>query len=197
MAVVDLSATTVQVRPYPAGGSWNAITLTSKVAQKSTTWGATLRPGTLSDLLAACNMFINGGQSGTADRIAQKRARACGFELRDDGTIATGQATGGVTANVFDRGEQSGPALVTIVTTVGATPTATYQVEGSPDNSSWSSLSTADSGTPTTFSTATFAITTATTTVRIVNPASGSARYIRVTISAVTNVTSTIDVAAT
>lgn len=196
MATIALDTTTLQVRPYPAGGAWNTVTLTGKSAAKTTTWGVTLRPGFAGQALAACNEFLNCGQAGTADRRAQSLANACGLELRDTAEIATAQAVGGVTANVFDRGEQSGVANVFIVTTIGATPTATYQIEGSADNSSWAPLSTADSATPTTFSTATFVITTATTTVRIVNPASGSARYIRVTVSAVTNVTSTINVAA-
>jgi len=196
MAVITLTGTTPQVRPWPAGGAWNNITLTGGLAQKSTTFGVTLPPASKAQALAACNQFTNLALAGTADRDAQKTAHAVGIELRDTGEIATAQTVGGVTANVLDRGEQSGVASVFIVTTIGATPTATYQVEGSADNGSWTPLSTADSATPTTFSTATFAITTATTTVRIVNPASGSARYIRVTISAVTNVTSTINVAA-
>lgn len=196
MAVITLTGTTPQVRPWPAGGAWNNITVTGGVVQKSTTLGVTLGPGPKAQALAAMSEFINCGLAGTADRVAQKMAHAVGIELRDTAEIATAQVAGGVTANVFDRGEQSGVASVFIVTTIGATPTATYQVEGSADNGSWAPLSTADSATPTTFSTATFAITTATTTVRIVNPASGSARYIRVTISAVTNVTSTINVAA-
>lgn len=195
MAVITLATTTPQVRPYPAGGAWNTITFSNGIAPKSTTLGVTLPVNQRSQVLAAANIFFNGQAAGTIDRVAQKTARAAGAEFRDTAEIATAQVAGGVTANVFDRGEQSGPATVTIVTTVGATPTCTYQLEGSPDNSAWSVLSSADSATPTTFSTATFAITTATTTVRIVSPTATSARYIRVTLSAVTNVTSTINAA--
>ena len=82
-----------------------------------------------------------------------------------------------------------GPGVIT--TTVGSTPTATYQLEGSLDGSAWSPLSSADSGTPTVFSTATFNITTATTVTRIIDP-SAAWRFVRVTVSANTNVTSTI-----
>ena len=198
MAVITLAATTPQVRPWPAGGAWNNIGLSTSgsIPLKSTTFGVTLVPGAKALALIACAEFINGAQAGTHDRIAQKLAHAVGVELRDTAEIATAQTIAGVTANVFDRGEQSGVATVTIVTTIGATPTATYQLEGSPDNSAWSVLSSADSATPTTFTTATFVITTAATTVRIVNPASGSARFIRMTLSAVTNVTSTINAAA-
>jgi hypothetical protein len=196
MAVIGLDATTVQVRPWPAGGAWNTVTLSGKIALKTTTWGATLKLGTIGQALSAANQFINGAQSGTADRMAQKTAHAVGLEFRDDTAIATTMVGTGVTANVFDRGEQSGPATVTIVTTVGATPTCTYQLEGSADNVTWAPLSSADSATPTVFSTTTFVITSATTTIRVVNPASGAARYIRLTLSLNTNVTSTIDVAA-
>src|SRR4051794_3242505 len=104
MAVIDLTATTVQVRPWPAGGTWNTVTLSGKIALKTTTWGITLKPGLITQALAACNEFINCAQSATADRRAQKAAHALGLELRDDTAIATGQVAGGVTANVFDRG---------------------------------------------------------------------------------------------
>jgi hypothetical protein len=197
MAVITLTGTTQQVRPWPAGGTWNNITITNGIPQKSTTLGVTLSPALKQQALAAMGQFINLAQAGTADRIAQKIAHAVGLEMRDTGQLANAMTGTGVTANVLDRGEQSGYASITIVTTVGATPTCTYQLEGSPDNSTWNPLSSADSGTPTTFSTATFAITSATTTIRFVNPSSGSARYIRLTLSANTNVTSTIDAATT
>lgn len=193
MATITLPGTTAQVRPWPAGGSWNTITQTNGLASKSQTWGATLRTGTVPLAMMAVNQFLN-LPVGTADRLAQEVAHAAGIELRQDAVLSTAQTTDGVTTNVLDRGESTGVATVTFVTTVGATPTVTVQIEGSPDGSAWSPLSTADSATPNTFSTATFTITTATTTVRIVNPAS-SARFIRCTLSATTNVTSTIDVA--
>lgn len=197
MAVIALGATTPQVRPWPAGGAWNTVTLgATGITPKATTLGVTLPPGMKALAWMAMNQFVNCGQAGTADRVAQKRAHAAGLELRDMAALATGMTGTGATANVLDRGEQSGYASITIVTTVGATPTCTFQLEGSPDNSSWNPLSSADSATPTVFSTATFAITTATTTIRFVNPASGSARYIRMTLSANTNVTATIEAAA-
>jgi hypothetical protein len=194
MATTTMAGTTAQVRPWPAGGSWNTVTLNAAgLAQKSQTWGTTLRPGTTGQAMNAVNQFFNLG-AGTSDRLAQETAHGAGIELRNDATIATAVTTDGVSTNVLDRGETTGVATVTFVTTVGATPSVTVQIEGSLDNSAWSPLSTADSATPTVFSSATFTITTATTTVRIVNPSS-AARYIRVTLSATTNVTSTIDVA--
>lgn len=195
MATITLDATTVQVRPWPAGGAWNNVTVVNRVAQKSTTWGATLRIGFAAQALMAANQLMD-PTTGPHDRLAQKTARAVGLELRDNANLATGFTTTGASTNVLDRATQSGVATVTITTTVGATPTCTFQVEGSPDNSAWSPLSTADSGTPTVFSTATFAIVTATTVVRIVDPAATNARFIRVTMSANTNVTIAIDAAA-
>lgn len=192
MATLTLAAATTQVRPWPAGGAWNNVAVTGRQAQKSTTWGATLRVGFAATALAACNQFMN-LPGATADQIAQKRAKAVGLELRDASVLATGQTGTGVTTNVLNREAISGVATVEIVTTVGATPTCTYQLEGSLDGSAWTPLSSADSGTPTVFSTATFAITTATTTTRIVNPGS-SWQYIRLTMSANTNVTNTITV---
>lgn len=193
MAVITLTGTTMQVRPWPAGGAWNNVTISGGRAAKSTTWGATLRTGVLSLALWACNQWMNTG-AGTADRMAQKRAHAVGLELRDDAQLSTAQTTDGVTANVLDRGETVGPAVVTIVTTVGATPTVTCQLEGSLDNGTWAPLSSADSGTPTVFSTATFVITSATTTIRIVSP-TAPWRYLRMTMSATLNVTSSVDAA--
>jgi hypothetical protein len=195
MPVITTDSTVLQSRPL-TGGAWNTVTVAGRSAQKSTNWGKTLAPGQLTQALAAANQMMFGG-AGSQDRLAQKTARALGLDLQDKAGLAAGQATAGVTANVLDRGDtQGGPAAVTITTTAGATPTATYQIEGSLDNAAWSPLSTADSATPTVFSTATFTITSSTTVTRIVNPSSAW-RYLRVTVSAVTNVTSTIDAAVT
>jgi hypothetical protein len=124
------------------------------------------------------------------------------------GTLATGtvnlctaQAGNGVTTNIADRGSTvgagdrpstTGPALLRIVTTVGATPTCTYAVEASANGTDWFAAPIADPATPETVSVATFAITTATTTIKFLRP-SHAWRYLRVTMSANTNVTSSID----
>lgn len=196
MAVVTLATTTPQVRPL-AGGAWNTITLTQGQAQKSTTFGVTLSVGMKMQALAACNQFINERDAGTSDRVAQKTARGAGVELQDAAALSTAQTGTGASTNVLDRGVSSGPATVTLVTTVGATPTVTVQLEGSDDNGTFAPLSSADSATPTVFSSATFAITSATTTVRIIDPAATAARYIRATYSANTNVTLTTTAATT
>jgi hypothetical protein len=91
-----------------------------------------------------------------------------------------------------DRGRGDGSALLKITTTVGATPTCTYAIEGSPDGTNWFNVAYSDSATPETVSVATFAITTATTVYKILRP-NHPWRYLRVTMSANTNVTNTID----
>lgn len=193
MATLTIDGATLQVRPWPAGGAWGNVTVTNRQARKTTTWGVTLTSGQNQLAQQACNQFMNPPFGGTNDRIAQETLHAVGLEMKDAVTLEAAKTGTGVTANVFDRGDQSGPGFILITTTVGATPTCTYQIEGSADNSSWNPLSTADSGTPTAFSTATFAIVTATTTIRIINPAATAARYVRVTLSANTNVTSTLE----
>lgn len=195
MATLTLDGATLNVRPYPAGGAWGAVTVTNRQAKKTTTWGVTLTAGQNQLAQQACNQFMNPPFGGTMDRLAQETLHAVGLEMKDAVTLEASKVGTGATANVVDRGVQSGPGFITIVTTVGATPTCTYQCEGSADNSSWAALSTADSGTPTTFTTATFAIVSATTTIRIIDPSATSARYVRVTLSANTNVTSTLEAA--
>ena len=107
--------------------------------------------------------------------------------------LCTTQTGNGQTTNVVDRGGSTGPALLKIVTTVGATPTCTYLVEGSANGTDWAPAPIADPATPATASVATFAITTATTTLKYLL-AGFPWRYLRITLSSNTNVTSTVDV---
>lgn len=116
------------------------------------------------------------------------------------GTIISEAQTGTGNSEVFDF-QNSGvggenvrePTLVRFVTTVGATPTCTYQIQASLDKSNWFSVPYADSATPTVFSTSTFALTSATTVVKVVKGGQ-KYRYIRVVYSSNTNVTNTVDV---
>ena len=107
--------------------------------------------------------------------------------------LANAQTGTGPTTNIADRGGAVGPALLKITTTVGATPTCTYAIEGSPDGTNWYSVPYADSATPGTFVVTTFAITSATTKWVIVQR-DAPVRYLRITFSANTNVTNTVDV---
>lgn len=109
-------------------------------------------------------------------------------------SLSAAQTGNGVSTNVCDRGGSSGPALVTIVTTVGATPTCTYAIEVSVDGADWFPGAYADTSTPGTLSAATFAVTTATTTRKIL-PADQPWRFARITYSSNTNVTNTASIA--
>jgi hypothetical protein len=115
--------------------------------------------------------------------------------------LATGQTGSGQATNVAQRrADQMSekPSLLRIITTIGAGPTCTYLVEGSPDGTSWYPLPMQDitaTGAPGTLTSATFVITTATTTWKLL-PVDYPWSYIRVTMSANTNVTNTIDVFA-
>lgn len=107
-------------------------------------------------------------------------------------SLAAAQTGNGPTTNVVDRGARLGPALLKITTTIGATPTCTYAIEGSHDGVIWFAIPYADSATPGTVSVATFVITTATTVWKYIQP-NVPARFLRVNMSANTNVTNTID----
>jgi hypothetical protein len=107
--------------------------------------------------------------------------------------LAAAQVGNGASTNVVDRGGRTGVALLQVTTTIGATPTCTYLIEGSVDGTAWFAIPYADSATPATISVASFVITTA-TTVRKYLQRDAPWRYLRVTMSANTNVTNTIDV---
>jgi hypothetical protein len=112
--------------------------------------------------------------------------------------LASAQTGSGVATNIAQRRpDKTGvPALLRIVTTIGATPTCTYLVEGSPDGSSWFALPMQDlptgGGAPGTLTSATFTITTAATFWKLV-AVDFPWTYLRVTFSANTNVTNTVD----
>ena len=114
----------------------------------------------------------------------------------DTASLCAAQVGNGVTTNVIDRGARMGPALLKIVTAIGATPTCTYAIEGSPDGVSWFAIPYSDSATPETISVATFVITTAITAWKYLQ-ANRPWRYLRVAFSANTNVTNTVDVFTT
>ena len=117
-----------------------------------------------------------------------------GTEIYPDTTNLSTAQTGSVaTTNTLDRGRSFGPACVKITTTIGATPTCTYAIQGSNDDSAWFPLLYADSATPATVVATTFAITTATTVFKLVS-ANQPVRFIRLLRTANTNVTDTIDI---
>lgn len=109
-------------------------------------------------------------------------------------SLSAAQTGNGQSTNVCDRGGTFGPALVTIVTAVGATPTCTYAIEVSVDGTDWYAGAYADVATPGATSVATFVVTTATTNRKILI-ADQPWRYVRITYSANTNVTNTASIA--
>ena len=102
---------------------------------------------------------------------------------------------GAATTDVADRGtsHKVNATVVRICAGAGATPTCTYAIQVSADNSNWVQATFADSATPTVDVTATFALTSDTTVKKIVKHAQVW-RYIRVVTTANTNVTNWIDV---
>lgn len=107
-------------------------------------------------------------------------------------SLSAAQTGNGASTNIADRGSSHKGGVIRILTVIGATPTCTYAIEVSADGTNWVAATYADVATPTTDVTATFAITTATIAQKIVKQPTAW-RYIRVTMSANTNVTNTID----
>ncbi|MDQ0992169.1 hypothetical protein [Streptomyces sp. V3I7] len=117
-----------------------------------------------------------------------------GDRLPNSARLSQAQTGNGVSTNVLDRGAAvERPALLAITTTAGATPTCTYAIEGSADGTAWFAVSYADPATPDTGAVATFALTASGTTLKILRP-NQPWRYLRLTYSANTNVTNTVDV---
>jgi hypothetical protein len=109
------------------------------------------------------------------------------------GRLSAAQAGSAVSTNIVDVGLNKHNALLTITTTVGATPTCTYAIEGSADGTAWYAVQYADLATPDTWAVSTFVITTAGTTHKVIRGGVTPWRYLRVTYSANTNVTNTAD----
>ena len=107
--------------------------------------------------------------------------------------LSTAQTGNGTSTNVVDRGSSPGAALLKLTTTVGATPTVTIAIEGSADGTNFFNVAYAVTATPETPAVAAVVITTATTNYYILRP-NHPWRYLRLTYSANTNVTTTADV---
>lgn len=95
--------------------------------------------------------------------------------------------------NTADRGALRGPCLLKIVSTVGATPTVTVNLLGSSDNTNFYNVGYALVATPETPAVAAITITTATTGYYILRPLHPW-RFLKINMSANTNVTLTSDV---
>ncbi|MFD6531579.1 hypothetical protein [Streptomyces sp. NPDC060184] len=108
--------------------------------------------------------------------------------------LSAAQSGNGASTNIVDRGAATErPALLTLTTTVGASPTCTYLIEGSANGTQWFPAAYSDPATPETVSVATFDVTAAGTVHRLLRPGHPW-RYLRLTYSANTAVTNTADV---
>lgn len=110
------------------------------------------------------------------------------------GSAQTGNAD---TTNTFDFGEvkDQDPVLIKIAATGTTTPTCTYAIKGSVDDSTYVSLEFSDSSDWDTFASDTFALTPTGTTTTVYKMVKGGQnyRYLKVVMSSNTNVTNTID----
>lgn len=105
--------------------------------------------------------------------------------------LSVAQVGNGASTNICDRGNAAvAAALLTIVSTIGATPTVTVDIQGSADGADWWNVAWADPATPTVWAVTALTITTATTTRRILKEQSPW-QYLRLNYSANTNVTLT------
>lgn len=119
-----------------------------------------------------------------------------GTGTRDFGyaNLGTGQTGNADTTNTVDRGTLRRASLLTVTSTIGATPTVTVNVMGSADNSTFYNIPYALAATPETATVAAITITTATTAHYILRP-DQPWRFVKLVYSANTNVTLTADVA--
>lgn len=108
--------------------------------------------------------------------------------------LATNQTPSGsgTSTHIADRGDYRGPALLKIVSTIGATPSVTVAIEGSCDGNDWYPVPYATQAAPETPTVATFAITTATTN-RYHIRTNHAWRYLRLSYTSALNVTLTVD----
>lgn len=106
--------------------------------------------------------------------------------------LSTAQTGTGASTNVLDRGNTFGPGILKIVSTIGATPTVTVAIEGSVDGTNFFNIAYSTTAAPETPVVANLTITTATTAHYILRP-NHPWRFLRLTLSANTNVTLTAD----
>ena len=107
--------------------------------------------------------------------------------------LSTTQTGNGDSTNTMDRGYTlGGPCLLRVVSTIGATPTVTVNIQGSMDGSIFFNVPYSLMATPDTWVITAITITTATTNNYILRPATPW-RYLKIVMSVNTNVTLTVD----
>ena len=111
----------------------------------------------------------------------------------DTANLSSAQTGNGDSTNTVDFGDRTGPVLLKITSTVGATPTVTVNILGSADGTNFINIPYAAVATPTTVTVAQLAaITTATTSYYYLQP-NYPWRYLKLAYTANTNVTLTVD----
>jgi hypothetical protein len=106
--------------------------------------------------------------------------------------LQTAQAGNADSTNVLDRGGRRGPAILVINATAGATPTVTVNILGSVDGTNFFNVDYATMAAPETPAVA--ALTLTTTAVTQFNLRDQAWRFLKLNMSANTNMTLTSDV---
>ena len=104
--------------------------------------------------------------------------------------LSVAQTGNGDSTNIAFRGPRESGGAVVITSAIGATPTATVNIQGSVDGTTWFNIPYALVATPRTFVLTALTITTAVTTTYLLQE-NVFWRYLKLAISANTNVTLT------
>ena len=120
------------------------------------------------------------------------RTRNLGFSPFATGNLSTAQTGNAVSTNTIDRGVRADGGAVVITSTIGATPTVTVNILGSVDGVTFFNIPYALVATPRTFVVTAITITTAVTTTYLLQELIPF-RYVKINMSANTNVTITAD----
>lgn len=108
------------------------------------------------------------------------------------GNLCTAQTGNGDSQNTVLDVDFSRPSAIRITSTVGATPTVTVNIQGSVDGANWFNIPYALVATPSAFTVAALTITTAVTTLYLLQTGQAWV-YVKLVLSANTNVTLTAD----
>jgi hypothetical protein len=110
----------------------------------------------------------------------------------NSGNLQTSQTGNADSTNTIDTGAGARPCTLKIVSTVGATPTVTVNILGSADGTNFFNIPYSTTAAPTSVVVAALTITTAVTSHYHLTPNYGW-RYLKLNMSANTNVTLTSD----
>lgn len=109
------------------------------------------------------------------------------------GNLSNAQTGSADSTNTIDTGSGTGPVLLKITSTIGATPTVTVNIQGSADGTNFINIPYSTPAAPTTIVVAALAAITTATTSYYYLAAGYPWRYLKLVYSANTNVTLTVD----